>query len=344
MPSILKPLFLRRSCFCAVLLAYVCLQGVAAEACDATGDTPADMARLHFLVPGGAGGGWDSTARAVGEALRRSGLAARVSYENRSGGGGGVAIAHFIETAGRQQNTVFVGSTALVIRSLGGLLPQDIDELVPIASVVADYGALVVRADSPLQDFAQLSTAVAENPRQNKVAGGSVRGGMDHLVLELAMIAAGHPAGRVPYVAYDAGGQALTSLLSGETQVLSTGVSEVAAASDQGQVRILAITSPERLPELPEVPTLLELGVDAEFANWRGFFGPPGMTEDERKRIACVIETMTRTPEWETQRSRLALTNFVRRGTAFDAFLRDNRRQLDRLMDSVRAGKKAATQ
>jgi len=343
MPLLLISRFVCRVQVCVALFVCGLPQPAAAWACDPADEKSAEISRLHFLVPGGAGGGWDSTARAVGEALRRSALTERVSYENRSGGGGGVAIAHFIETASRQQNTVFVGSTALVIRSLSGLLPQDIDELVPIASVVADYGALVVRADSPLQDFAQLSSAVAANPKENKVAGGSVRGGMDHLVLELAMNAAGHPAGSVPYVAYDAGGQALTSLLSGETQVLSTGVSEVAGASAQGQVRILAITSPQRLPELPEVPTLLELGVDAEFANWRGFFGPPGMTDEERNRIGCVIEAMARTPEWETQRSRLALTNFVRRGAAFDGVLRDNRRQLDRLIDSMRLGKPAVT-
>ena len=324
------------------LLAAISLQSIGAWACDTSTAEHGQFSRIHFLVPGGAGGGWDSTARAVGEALRRSELAQRVSYENRSGGGGGVAIAHFIETAGRQQDTIIVGSTALVIRSLSGLLPQDIDELVPIASVVADYGALVVRADSPLRDFAQLSAAVSADPSENKVAGGSVRGGMDHLVVELAMIAAGHRAGRVPYVAYDAGGQALTSLLSGETQVLSTGVSEVAAASAQGQVRILAITAPQRLAELPDVPTLLELGVNARFANWRGFFGPPGMTEEQRDRIGCVIEAVTGTPAWETQRSRLALTNFVRRGAAFEAFLRDNRLQLSRLIDSMRVGDAAA--
>ena len=64
--------------------------------------------RVHFLIPGGAGGGWDMTARAVGESLSRSGIIETASYENLSGGGGSRAIAHLIETAPRQTNTLMV--------------------------------------------------------------------------------------------------------------------------------------------------------------------------------------------------------------------------------------------
>ena len=320
-----------------VLLVLCCMSLVAvAFAVDTSiAEEPPPSDRLHILVPGGAGGGWDTTARAVGEALRRADLLERVSYENRSGGGGGVALAHFIETAERQKDSVFVGSTALVIRSLHGLLPQGLDNLVPIASVVADYGALVVRADLPYSNFAELSDALEREPRAIKVAGGSVRGGMDHLIVESIMVAAGHRPGAVAYVAYDAGGQAFTSLLSGETQALSTGVSEVTAAHKQGQVRILAITAPERLPELPDVPTFRELNIDVEFANWRGFFGPPGMTREERDRAAEPFAELLETPEWERQRQRLALTNFLRLGADFERFLELNRRQVRQLIHAL---------
>ncbi len=318
----------------------VCMLALTLLASGAGAD--AEAGRLHILIPGGAGGGWDNTARAVGEALRRSELLERVSYENRSGGGGGVAIAHFLETAARQEDAVIIGSSALVVRSLYGLLPPGFEDLVPVACVVADYGALVVRADSPLDGFAALSDAAARDPRSVKVAGGSARGGMDHLVVELVMAAAGHVPGNVVYVAYDAGGQALTSLLSGETPVLSTGVSEVINAHAQGQVRILAITAPARLPELPDVPTFRELGVDAEFSNWRGFFGPPGMTPAERRRVAELLATMMTTREWEVQRTRLALTNFPRYGAEFDEFLALNRARIGGLIETLHGGPGAA--
>ena len=105
--------------------------------------------RIHFLIPGGAGGGWDMTARAVGESLSRSGIIEVASYENLSGGGGGRAIAHLIETAPRQTNTLMVNSSSFILRSLLKKFPHSYRDLTPIASVIADYGAFVVRIDSP---------------------------------------------------------------------------------------------------------------------------------------------------------------------------------------------------
>src|SRR5660397_150841 len=67
----------------------------------ATNSFAGSVESIHFLVPGGAGGGWDGTARGVGEALQKSGLVGQASFENMSGGGGGKAIAHLIETASR---------------------------------------------------------------------------------------------------------------------------------------------------------------------------------------------------------------------------------------------------
>ena len=80
--------------------------------------------RIHFLIPGGAGGGWDTTARGAGEALSRSGLVDRVSYENMSGGDGSKAIAHLIETAARQTNTLMITSSPIILRSLKDIFPS----------------------------------------------------------------------------------------------------------------------------------------------------------------------------------------------------------------------------
>ena len=90
----------------------------------ATSGVAADVEKIHFLIPGGAGGGWDGTARGVGAALKKSGLVNQTSFENMSGGGGGKAIAYIIETAKKQKNTLMVNSTPIVIRSLQGVFPQ----------------------------------------------------------------------------------------------------------------------------------------------------------------------------------------------------------------------------
>jgi putative tricarboxylic transport membrane protein len=95
---------------------------LAAAAASMTFATPAlssDQAveSIHFLIPGGAGGGWDGTARGTGEALTKAGLVGTASYENMSGGGGGKAIGYLIENAASNHGTLMVNSTPIVIRS-----------------------------------------------------------------------------------------------------------------------------------------------------------------------------------------------------------------------------------
>ena len=75
-----------------------------------------DVKEIHFLIPGGAGGGWDGTARGVGKALLDAKLIEQASFENMSGGGGGKALNHMISTAARQENTLLVNSTPIIIR------------------------------------------------------------------------------------------------------------------------------------------------------------------------------------------------------------------------------------
>ena len=240
-------------------------------------DTEID--KIHFLIPAGAGGGWDGTARGVGEALTKSKLIKRVSYQNMSGGGGGKGIAYLIKTAKRQQETLLVNSTPILIRSLQKVFPHTFRDLTPVAAVIADYGVFATRPDSEFQRWEDVVTAFRANPRELRVGGGSGRRSMDGLVAALAFKAAGGDPKAVRYIPYDGGGKALAGLLSGETELLSTGLGEALEQHKAGQVRILAITAEERSAAVPEVPTLKELGYDATFVNWRGFFGPPGLSE-----------------------------------------------------------------
>jgi len=199
--------------------------------------------RIHLLVSGGAGGGWDSTARGVGESLAKSGLVNVASYQNLSGGGGSKAMAHLIETADRQTDTLMISSTPIILRSLQGVFPQSWKDLTPVASVIVDYGALVVRADSGFRSWSDVLDKFREHPKSINVAGGSALGSMDHLVAALAFKESGLDPQEVKYIPYNAGAQAMVGLLSGECQLLSTGLSEAISLAKQGEVRILAMTA-----------------------------------------------------------------------------------------------------
>ena len=287
---------------------------------------------VHFLIPGGAGGGWDGTARGTGEARSKAGLIDSVSYENMSGGGGGKAIAHLIETADQKHDTLMVNSTPIVIRSLSKVFPQSFRDLTPIAATIGDFGAVVVKKDSPYTSFEQVVADFNEDPRSIKIAGGSARGSMDHLVAAMAFKASGGDARRVRYVAYDAGGKAMAGLLSGETQLLSTGFSEALALAEAGEVRILVMTGSERNDAAPEVPTLKELGYDATFVNWRGFFAAPGISDTQKAEYVKTLEKMYDTEAWENVRARNGWVEIFKPGNDFITFLEKQEEEVGNLM------------
>ncbi len=321
----MKAIFTKQGLLAATFAAATVLGAGSAQAVD----------KIHFLIPGGAGGGWDGTARGTGEALTKSGLLETASYENMSGGGGGKAIAHIIETAKTAKGTLMVNSTPIVIRSLSGVFPQNFRDLTPIAATIGDYAAFVVPSSSKYQTFQQVINDYNANPRSVAVAGGSSRGGMDHLVAAMAFKAGGGDPTKVKYVSYDAGGKAMAGMLSGETQVLSTGFSEAIAMKNAGEVRILAITSEQRSPAAPDVPTLMEQGYDASFVNWRGFFGAPGLSSAEAKAYEKLLGDMYKTDAWSEVRDRNGWTEIYRPGPEFMSFLEGQEKVIGDLMKEL---------
>ncbi|OOE70977.1 tripartite tricarboxylate transporter substrate binding protein [Salinivibrio kushneri] len=295
----------------------------------------ANVDSIHFLVPGGAGGGWDSTARGVGEVLSKSKLVEQISYENMSGGGGGKAIAYLTQTAEQSTDTLMVNSTPIVIRSLAKVFPQSFRDLTPVAATIGDYAAFVVPKNSKYQSFTDLVEQYNKDPRSVSVAGGSARGSMDHLVAALAFKAGGGDPRQVKYLAYDAGGKAMAGLLSGETQVLATGLSEALTLAEAGEVRILAMTGEERSPVASDVPTLKELGYDATFVNWRGFFGSPEISQARAKEYAQVLGEMYDTPEWKSVRDRYGWTEIYKPGDEFMRFLEQQEKEIGALMTEL---------
>ena len=292
------------------------------------------VGEIKFLIPGGAGGGWDGTARGTGEALTKAGLVGTASYENMSGGGGGKAIAHIIET--KDQGMLMVNSTPIVIRSLTKVFPQSFRDLTPIAGTIGDYGAMVVNKDSAISDFAGLLSAYKADPTNVAVGGGSVAGGMDHLIAALVMKNAGADATKVKYIPYDAGGKAMAGLLSGEIKALATGFGEAIELARQGEVKILCVTSDARVAAMDTVPTCDEAGSKGtSFVNWRGFFAAPGLPDDKKKAYIAALEKMYATPEWATVRDRNGWVDIFNADADFVKFLEGQEEQIGGLMKEL---------
>lgn len=293
------------------------------------------MDKIHFLIPGGAGGGWDGTARGVGEALKNSGLVETVTFENMSGGGGGKALNYIVENAQSNEGTLMVHSTPIIVRALNKTVNMGYRDVTPVAGVIGDYAAIVVGKNSDYKSWEQLYAAFQEAPRDVAIGGGSAPGSMDHLVPAAIIQAAGSDPLNMRYVAYDAGGKAMAGLLSGEIAALSTGLSEAIALADAGEVQILGITAPERVDAAPDAPTFKELGVDMEFVNWRGFFAAPNLPEDKRAAYAQVLEDMTTTEAWAAVRDRNGWIDIYNAGDDFSTYLANQEAEMEQLMKGM---------
>lgn len=290
---------------------------------------------LHFLVPGGAGGGWDTTARAAGRALEVSGLAERVSYENRSGAGGAKGFAYMQSPRARGEAVLMVSSTPILVRTLRPEFGQDWRQLTPVASVIGDYGALIVRSDAPWTHLADLVEALRDDPGSVKFAGGSNRGDLDHLILAAAFRSFDLDPAAARYVPYGAGGAATLALLSGETPAMTATIGDAMGPIQDGSVRVLAVAAPERLVQLPDVPTFRELGHDFVFLNWRGFFAAPGIDDAVRERWADLFAELGRSAAWREEMQRHGWIQVEHRGADFAAYLDRQEADIRTLMKTL---------
>jgi putative tricarboxylic transport membrane protein len=130
------------------------------------------------------------------------------------------------------------------------------------------------------------------------VGGASNPGGPDHLTPMLLAKAVGLDPKKVNYVAYDGGGELLAGILGKKVAFAATGVGEVAEQAKAGEVKILAVTSKDPVPDV-DAPTLTSAGVDLVFANWRGIVAPPGISDADKQKLVGLVEQMHGSQEWK---------------------------------------------
>ena len=168
---------------------------------------------------------------------------------NLAGGGGGVAYAAVVNKRGDDNDLIVAASSATATRLAQGAYPGNtMDQVRWVGAIGADYGVIAVAAKSPIKDLKELMAQMKEKPSSIAVAGGSAVGGWDHLKVLIAANAAGiSDVRKVKYIAFNGGGEAVTQLLAGSVQAFSGDISEAKGFVDSGDIRVVAVLSPERL-------------------------------------------------------------------------------------------------
>ena len=279
----------------------------------------AQVDSLRIMAPAAPGGGWDGTSRAMQAALMDAGIVNQVEVFNVPGAGGTIGLAQLASSEAGNGDILMMMGLVMV----GSILTSDaqvgLDQSTPIARLTAEYEVIVVPASSPYQTLADLIEAFQADPGAVAFAGGSA-GGIDHILVGLLAEETGVDPSSINYIPYSGGGEALAAILGSQVAAGVSGYSEWAGQIEAGELRVLAISSPERVEGI-DAPTLMEQGVELDVANWRGVVAAPGISADDRDALVATVEAMVESDAWQTALVQNNWLDAYMGGDEFDAYL-----------------------
>ena len=285
------------------------------------GTVHANGANLKMMIPANPGGGWDTTGRALGKALQDAGAAATVGYDNKGGAAGAIGLAQFVNANKGDGNALMVMGAVMLGGIITGKPPVSLDKATPIARLTSEYNVFVLPASSPLKTMADVVAQMKKDPGSVKWGGGS-RGSTEHIAAAMIARATGVDPSRINYVAFRGGGEAIAAILGGNVTIGGSGYSEFAEYIKAGKMRAIAVTSDKRLAGI-DVPTLKEQGIDVVIGNWRGVYGAPGITPEQRKVLTEMVIKASKSKAWVEALAKNNWTPALLSGPAFDAFVDD---------------------
>jgi len=291
-------------------------------------------ANLKMMIPANPGGGWDTTGRALGNALRDAGVAASVTFENKGGAAGAIGLAQFFNASKGDPNALMVMGAVMLGGIITGKPPVSVTQVTPIARLTSEYNVFVLPANSPYKNMKEVVEQLKKDPGSIKWGGGS-RGATEHIAAAMIAQAVGVSAAKINYVPFRGGGEATAAILGGNVTIGGSGYSEFQPYIESGKMIPVAVTSAKRLPGI-NVPTLKELGIDVEIGNWRGVYGAAGITPAQQAALADMIVKATKTKSWQESLTKNAWTPALLTGQAFADFVDSDFAALRAIM--VRAG------
>lgn len=290
---------------------------------------------VKFMIGANPGGGFDQTGRSLGAALVASGLAKTTTFENKGGAGGTIGLAQFVNTEKGNPAAMIVTGAVMVGAIETGKPPITLKNATPIARLFADTMILVVNASSPIQSVKDLVDRLKANPGSVSWGGGS-KGSVDHILSGLFAKEVGVEPQKVNYVPFQGGGEASAAILGGHVTVGIAGVSEFMPFVQSGKMRALGISSSFPIAGLKP---LKEQGVNVEIYNWRGVYGAPGITAEQRKSLIDAVVKATEHPSWRDSLKKNDWAPFLQTGDEFGAYVEAEHKRLGAILRDLGVAK-----
>ena len=251
---------------------------------------------ITLIVPWGAGGGTDATARIIGSLLEKD-IGQPVTVVNRTGGSGVVGHSA-IATAAPDGYTIGLATVEIGMMHWQGLTTLTSESYTPIGLVNADPAGVQVRADAPYKTVNELLAAIKANPGKFK-ASGTGQGGIWHLAIAGMLRDQKIDPASVPWVPSNGAAPGLQDMIAGGVEVAPVSLPEARSLIDAGKVRSLAIMNDKPSALYPNVPTLkAATGSDWTMAAWRGIVAPKGIPADARDKLSAAIKKIAASKEY----------------------------------------------
>jgi tripartite-type tricarboxylate transporter receptor subunit TctC len=251
---------------------------------------------ITMIVPWGAGGGTDATARIIAALLEKD-LGQPVNVVNRIGGSG--VVGHqAIASSAPDGYTIGMVTVEIGMMHWQGLTELSGASYTPIGLVNADPAGLQVRADAPYKDVKDLVAAIKANPGKFK-SSGTGQGGIWHLAIAGMLKDMGVDAAASPWVPSNGAAPGLQDLVAGGVEIVPCSLPEARSLIDAGKVKSLAVMDAKRAALYPNLPTLKEAtGSNWTMAAWRGIAAPKAIPAEARDKLVAAIAKIAASKEY----------------------------------------------
>jgi putative tricarboxylic transport membrane protein len=291
---------------------------------------------LRIMAPADPGGGWDTTARVMGQTLTQSKAVDKgIEVYNVPGAGGTIGLSQLTSKQAGKSNQLMVMGLVMLGAIETNKSAVDLSKTTPIAALTTEPEAIVVRSQSKYRTMQQLVDDMKSDPAKISFGGGSA-GGTDQILVGLVAKAAGVDPSKPKYVAYSGGGEATQSILSGSVDAGVSGVSEFADQVGAGKMRVLAVSTAQPLQVGgKEAKTLKQQGLNVEITNWRGVVGPPDIKPADRDAAIQAITKLHDSAEWQAALKKNGWTDFFKPGDEFQSYIDSETKRVKTVLGDI---------
>lgn len=280
---------------------------------------------ITVVVPYSAGGGADNAARIIAQGMGEV-LGQSVVIENKGGASGSIGAA-YVARAKADGYTVLYDASAFSINPVLRKLPYDAKkDFIPVSQAVSVPNIVVAAPASAFNTLPDYIKAAQANPNRYTYASygpGSLAQMAGELLKKDAKIEAVH-------VPYKGGAPAIVDVMGGQVDIYFANAASSLNYVTTGKLKALAVSSAQRMPELPNVPTVAEAGIkDFDVVEWNGFFLPAGTPPDVVAKLQDVIQKTLQRPDTREKLGKLGLTPVGSSSADFTKFVSDEQTRWD---------------